>query len=53
VHRVERWPKDGFPTRKVYGPTRRPTLRLITCGGAFDRATGHYLDNTIVFAVGS
>jgi hypothetical protein len=51
VHRVERWPKAGFPTRLVYGPTRRPTLRLITCGGAFDRGTGHYVDNTIVFAV--
>jgi hypothetical protein len=50
VHRVGRWPKDGFPTRLVYGATRRPTLRLITCGGAFDPATGHYLDNTVVFA---
>lgn len=51
VHRVERWPKESFPTQLVYGATRRPTLRLITCGGAFDRATGHYIDNTIVFAV--
>jgi sortase (surface protein transpeptidase) len=50
VRRVERWPKRRFPTRRVYGPTRRPTLRLITCGGAFDRASGHYVDNTIVFA---
>jgi hypothetical protein len=50
VRRVERWPKGGFPTRRVYGATRRPALRLITCGGAFDRSTGHYLDNTIVFA---
>ena len=50
VRRVERWPKRLFPTRRVYGPTRRPTLRLVTCGGAFDRASGHYVDNTIVFA---
>lgn len=50
VHRVERWPKDHFPTAKVYGATRRPTLRLITCGGAFDAGSGHYTDNTIVFA---
>ena len=50
VRRVERWPKDGFPTRRVYGATRGPALRLITCGGSFDRSTGHYLDNTIVFA---
>jgi hypothetical protein len=25
-------------------------LRLVTCGGAFDRAWGHYVDNVIVFA---
>jgi hypothetical protein len=23
---------------------------LITCGGAFDKATGHYVDNIIVYA---
>lgn len=53
VQRVERWPKAHFPTSRVYGNTRRPTLRLITCGGAFDGGTGHYTDNTIVFAVRS
>jgi len=25
-------------------------LRLITCGGGFDRSTGHYRDNVIVYA---
>ena len=39
-----------FPTEKVYGPTPDAELRLITCGGAFDPATGHYLSNTIVYA---
>jgi sortase (surface protein transpeptidase) len=42
--------KNTFPTQQVYGPTKVPTLRLITCGGAFDDATGHYVDNFIVFA---
>ena len=32
------------------GQTRAPELRLITCGGPFDQATGHYLDNVVVFA---
>jgi LPXTG-site transpeptidase (sortase) family protein len=50
VERIERHPKDGFPTRAVYGRTARPTLRLITCSGDFDESTGHYVDNTIVFA---
>jgi sortase (surface protein transpeptidase) len=50
VQGIERWPKDRFPTRRVYHPTHTSTLRLITCGGAFNRSTGHYLDNTIVYA---
>jgi hypothetical protein len=50
VRRLLHAPKDRFPTRLVYGPTKAPTLRLITCSGAFDRASGHYVDNTIVFA---
>jgi len=50
VEGVERWSKNRFPTGRVYGRTARSTLRLITCGGAFDKATGHYLDNVIVYA---
>jgi LPXTG-site transpeptidase (sortase) family protein len=50
---VERYPKERFPTDKVYGPTPDPQLRLITCGGRFDRARRSYLDNTIVYAVGA
>lgn len=50
VVRVEQHAKDRFPTSAVYGATTEPTLRLVTCGGAFDRATGHYVDNIIVFA---
>jgi LPXTG-site transpeptidase (sortase) family protein len=48
---LERWPKASFPTRRVFGRTRAATLRLVTCGGAFNSATGHYVDNTIVYAV--
>jgi hypothetical protein len=47
---AERAPKDAFPTDHVYGPVPHPELRLITCGGDFDRATGHYVDNVIVYA---
>lgn len=43
--------KDRFPTGLVYGPTAGPELRLITCGGTFDRASGHYLRNVVVSAV--
>jgi sortase (surface protein transpeptidase) len=46
----ERTPKATFPTSDVYGSTPTPSLRLITCDGTFDRSTGHYVDNLIVFA---
>ena len=50
VDRLERHPKDAFPTDAVYGPTPGATLRLITCSGSFDHSSGHYRDNLIAFA---
>ena len=50
VYAVSEYAKSAFPTALVYGPTRRPELRLVTCGGPFDEQTGHYLDNVVVFA---
>jgi len=43
-------PKARFPTQLVFKRTKRPTLRLVTCGGRFDPTTHHYVDNYIVFA---
>ncbi len=45
------YPKDHFPTQRVYGPAPDPELRLITCGGTFNPATGSYLNNVVVYAV--
>jgi sortase (surface protein transpeptidase) len=45
-----RVPKNHFPTRRVYARTPQPTLRLITCAGKLNPATGHHADNYIVFA---
>ncbi len=50
VTQVEQHPKNAFPTDAVYGPTSAPELRLITCGGSFDRGSGSYRDNIVVFA---
>jgi hypothetical protein len=50
VSRTQRVPKAAFPTELVYGPTLEPSLRLVTCGGSFDRTTGSYRDNVIVYA---
>lgn len=49
VDRVKVYDKAGFPSQEVYGPTRRPELRVITCGGLFSRKTG-YTSNVVVFA---
>jgi hypothetical protein len=48
---VQEYPKDEFPTAAVYGNTPGPELRLITCGGDWDAASGHYLDNVVAYAV--
>ena len=49
VDHVEQVPKNAFPTADVYGPAFGRQLRLITCGGTFDRTKGHYRDNVIVY----
>jgi hypothetical protein len=50
VTTTARYPKASFPTDAVFGPVTGPVLRVITCGGAFDRSSGHYLDNVVVTA---
>lgn len=50
VERLEKHSKESFPTDAVYGSTDEPVLRLITCGGEFDRSVRSYEDNVIVFA---
>ena len=47
---VREYAKSRFPAKAIYGATDYSSLRLITCGGAFDYATGHYLSSTVVFA---
>jgi hypothetical protein len=34
----------------VYGPVPYPAVRLVTCGGSFDRDRGSYRDNVVVSA---
>jgi Sortase domain len=47
---VREYAKDKFPANIIYGPSDYAALRLITCGGDFDSATGHYLSSVVVFA---
>lgn len=50
VDAVNSYTKDQFPTDTVYGPINYAGLRLITCGGTFDKQTRSYDNNTVVFA---
>jgi hypothetical protein len=50
VRRVAEYPKEHFPTHAVYHNLDHAGLRLITCGGTFDHATGHYLNNIVAYA---
>ena len=50
VTAVRLYSKRRFPAAAVYGPVPGAQLRLVTCGGTFDPASGHYLSNVVVFA---
>lgn len=49
VDAVEVYPKTAFPSARVYGPTKDPQLRLITCGGRYSGRTG-YQSNVVLYA---
>ena len=50
VYRAADYPKDAFPADQVYAAQPQPELRLITCTGTFNQATGHYTSNRVVYA---
>ncbi|WP_030185123.1 class F sortase [Streptomyces sp. NRRL S-813] len=50
VDRAEKFSKAAFPDDLVYTDTPTAELRLITCGGTFDRSKQDYEDNLVVFA---
>ena len=49
VARAAAYSKNDFPTLEVYGNTKGPELRLITCDG-YDPSTGLFNDNYVVYA---
>jgi LPXTG-site transpeptidase (sortase) family protein len=50
VESSEQVNKDALPTGRIWNDTDEPVLRLITCGGEFDRSISSYHDNIIVYA---
>jgi hypothetical protein len=49
VTTVETYAKAQFPSQKVYGSHGISGLQLVTCGGKFDAASGHYLSNVVAY----
>ncbi|GAA0671385.1 class F sortase [Kitasatospora atroaurantiaca] len=49
IDSVQTYPKDRFPGGVVYGASERPELRIITCGGHYDKHSG-YESNVVVFS---
>jgi hypothetical protein len=49
VTSVASYLKTNFPDEAVYTSHGYSALQLVTCGGVFDTATGHYLSNIVVF----
>jgi Sortase domain len=50
VGRLEQHPKTALPTSRIFTTAPGRWLRVVTCGGKWNRDTGHYRDNVIVFA---
>ncbi len=50
VDSVEVFEKKAFPDDRVYGDTPDAQLRLITCGGVYDKKAKDYTANVVAFA---
>ncbi len=50
VDSVESFSKADFPNERVYADAPDAQLRLITCGGDYDRKAKDYTENVVVFA---
>lgn len=50
VEALKQFDQANFPTEEVYGNIKHAGLRLITCGGTFNKQTGRYTENTVVYA---
>ncbi|MFG2208600.1 class F sortase [Streptomyces sp. NPDC048638] len=50
VDSVETFSKSQFPNDQVYADTADAQLRVITCGGAYNKAAKDYEANVVVFA---
>ena len=50
VESLNYYEKASLPTSELFARDGAPALVIITCGGPFDSATGHYRDNVVAIA---
>jgi LPXTG-site transpeptidase (sortase) family protein len=50
VYKTQQVVKTEFPTSAVFGETGASELRLISCGGDYDKDNRRYLSNVIAYA---
>lgn len=50
IDKVVLYPNTSLPLGEIYGSSKTPGLRLITCGGAYDKATKSYEGNVVAYA---
>jgi hypothetical protein len=50
VDAVRVFAKAAFPSAQIYAPAKDAQLRIITCGGVFDRKRAEYTGNVVLFA---
>ncbi len=51
VAALRAYAKDALPAAAIFGQQVSSRLVIVSCGGPFDAATGHYLDNIVAYAV--
>lgn len=51
ISAVSQLRKKGLDTQALFSSSGPERLHLVTCGGRFDRATGHYDQNVVAIAV--
>lgn len=51
VRAMRAYAKAGLPAAAIFSQQAAARLAIVTCGGPFNPATRHYLDNIIVYAV--
>jgi hypothetical protein len=51
VRAMRAYAKAGLPAAAIFRQQVAARLAIVTCGGPFNPATHHYLDNIIVYAV--